>query len=542
MKYKNANMINDLLSKDPVWIVFLFLVSVAAMIMVPLVGIPDGGDVSQHLQFAFTYHDAIANGDLFPGWGANENHGFGSIGIRFYPPVAYYLLTFGRFLTGSWYDAAWINFIFWMFAGSVGIYFWAREWLTPAYSALAGALFTVVPYHLMQIYQVMLFAEFAGTSVLPFCFLFATRVCRDSKPRDILLLGVSFALLILTHIPTTLIGSVGLFAYCLLLIRKEDFLKTLARLGASVTISILLAGFHWIKLATEIGWLAHNSPKYTKGYYDFSVYLFPLYFNAGEKYIQRNLWLLDIAIIFTILMIVPVLISYFLSPKGGKQRKTFFALSGTSLLAIFLLSFLSKFAWTFIPTLQKIQFPWRWLSLLSIFAVVSFAAGLHFLLGHYGNFKVIIRYAALILVFLIVLFGVTQSIILSDPIERTTFESNIVKWQDDVGCQCWWTIWGKPAALDQRLKAAAEGREIEISKWGQESRNFIVGPGKPTDIRVATFFYPFWKARVNGTGVKVENGKNGEIIIPVGSDRSVVELTFEEPVKVRIAGITSLIS
>lgn len=542
MKFNTANLNKVLLSTDPFWIVCLFMFSLVAMIMVPLVGIPDGGDVSQHLQFAFTYHDAILNGDFLPGWGANENHGFGSIGIRFYPPIAYYLLTFARLLTGSWYDAAWINFLFWMFTGAVGVYFWAREWLAPPYSALAGAIFVVVPYHLMQIYQVMLFAEFAGTSVLPFCFLFATRVCNGSRVRDIMLLGLSFAILILTHIPTTLIGSVGLFAYCLLLIQKENFLKTLFRLGASVSISILLAAFHWVKLATEIGWLSHNSPKYTKGYYDFSVYLFPLYFNAGEKFVQRNLWLIDIAITLTILLIVPILISYFLSPKGSKERKTFIALSGTSVLAIFLLSYLSTFVWTAIPTLQKIQFPWRWLSLLSLFAAVSFATALNFLLDRYTSFKVITRYAALILIVIVVLFGFTQSIIFSDPIERSKFETNIVKWQNDVGCQCWWTIWGKPEALDQKTNVIAGGRKTSISNWGHETREFTVAPGEPTNIAVATFYYPFWKARINGIDAAVEKGANGEIIIPVSGERSSVDLTFEEPVKVRVAAFVSFLS
>ena len=53
-------------------------------------------------------------------------------------------------------------------------------------------------------------AEFAGAAVLPFAFLFVERVCRHRRRQDIAGLAVSFALLLLTHLPLAIIGSIAL--------------------------------------------------------------------------------------------------------------------------------------------------------------------------------------------------------------------------------------------------------------------------------------------------------------------------------------------
>ena len=186
------------------------LVAILVMLPIAVFGIPSGNDLAQHYQFAQTYYDSLINGDGFPGWSSRENGGYGSIGIRFYPPAAYYVLATARILAGSWYDASWLTFMFWMILGCAGVYYWARWWLEPKESAIAAIIYAVVPYHLNQLYISFVYADFAATAILPFCFAFLTRVLERERKSDILGLAVSFALLILTHLPTTITGSIGL--------------------------------------------------------------------------------------------------------------------------------------------------------------------------------------------------------------------------------------------------------------------------------------------------------------------------------------------
>ncbi|NJM54354.1 MAG: hypothetical protein HC846_13845 [Blastocatellia bacterium] len=162
-----------------VWVIFFF----ALLITLPLYffGIPGGADMPQHFQFASIFYDSLSHGSFFPSWADKINFGYGDVGIRFYPPLTYYVLSFFRLISGSWYDGACLAIVFFFFVGGIGTYLWAREWFSET-SALVGALFyLIIPYHLNQIYQATLIAEFAAASIIPFCFLYATRVCRKGN-------------------------------------------------------------------------------------------------------------------------------------------------------------------------------------------------------------------------------------------------------------------------------------------------------------------------------------------------------------------------
>src|SRR5690606_6890274 len=117
--------------------------------------------------------------------------GYGSVGIRFYPPLTYLVLGFIQFFTDSWYDSLWISIAFWMIASGVGTYIFARQFLNWSYSLLAAMIYLIAPYHLVQIYQAFLLAEFTASAILPFCFLFAYRLLKDLKWSDAIFFAIS---------------------------------------------------------------------------------------------------------------------------------------------------------------------------------------------------------------------------------------------------------------------------------------------------------------------------------------------------------------
>lgn len=62
--------------------------------MLPIIiwGIPLGADLKNHYRFAVSFHDSIQAGNLYPGWLAETNNGYGDARFRLYPPGLYYLL------------------------------------------------------------------------------------------------------------------------------------------------------------------------------------------------------------------------------------------------------------------------------------------------------------------------------------------------------------------------------------------------------------------------------------------------------------------
>ena len=70
-------------------------------------------------------------------------------------------MAFTRTLTGSWFSGSLLFGLLFGLAGG-GVYFWAREFVSSRSAIWAAVLFTVAPYHLVQLYQAFLLAEFAG--------------------------------------------------------------------------------------------------------------------------------------------------------------------------------------------------------------------------------------------------------------------------------------------------------------------------------------------------------------------------------------------
>ncbi len=103
------------------------------------------------------------------------------------------------------------------------------------------------------------------------------------------------------------------------------------------------------------------------------------------------------------------------------------------------------------------------------------------------------------------------------------------------GCACWWTVWAKEKAFENKEKVSAGDRSVRIEEWKNETRKFVVEAGNTIDVRVATFYYPYWKAKINGEKAEIKMGAEGEILIPVKGEKSEVKLYFSEPAPVKIA-------
>src|SRR5215471_17645659 len=187
--------------QSPEAVRIITVIAISLLILVPLMlgGMPSSRDLSNHFRFALPFYDALRSGHYHPGWLAESTGGYVDTSFRFYPPAVYYLLTLARMLTGDWYRATVLTLGVISGIGGLGVYFWAREIFPGPSSIWAAVAYLIAPYHLNQLFQSFLLAEFAGAAVLPFAFMFVERVCRDRRRRDVAGLAASYALLICTH-------------------------------------------------------------------------------------------------------------------------------------------------------------------------------------------------------------------------------------------------------------------------------------------------------------------------------------------------------
>ncbi len=514
------------------------------MIVLPFViyGIFNGADVKYHFQLADTFYKSILSGDFYPNWGDQENLGYGGIAVRVYPPLTAFLVAITRLVSGSWHSAACLNLFLYTFIGSLGVYLWAKELLSYRAAMLAGVIFCLMPYRLSEIYNGYMFAEYAGSSILPFCFLFTTKICKDNNYKSILGLTLSYAILVITHLPMMLIGSICLFIYTIFLSLQKKSWKHIPKLAISVFLALLATCGYWIKLIVEMK-LMRNTKFRTDHYYEYD-YNFLV---TSPWFDEKLYWYFNLLFLATLILTFSFYLIYYFSGKEiCKTKLKIISLIFT--VSVLMTVFISKPIWKILPFLQEIQFPWRWLTISSIFGSVMVAAGLNPFFDLFEKKFVPLRDSLLKVIgfcgfsALAIVLCITWISYFIGYIPSNKFEDWVSTQSISVGVDTYWTIFTNEESFQIREKIIADNRQIEISEWQPNERIFIVEKGRETSARVATLFYPYWKATVNNIPVEVERTNDGAILIPILAESSTVKLWFQEPFYIILAKYISMVT
>ncbi|MEQ1763641.1 MAG: 6-pyruvoyl-tetrahydropterin synthase-related protein [Pyrinomonadaceae bacterium] len=519
----------------------ILIVMAAIAVSAPIYfwGVPRGNDMPQHFQFALQFESSLSKGALYPGWASEANGGLGDVGVRFYPPLPYYSLVFFKTLTTTWYEGSVLAFAFWFCLGGFGVYFLSREWLDGGASVLAAIVFTWLPYHVNQIYNAFFYAEFAGTAVLPFCFLFVARVVKRCDLLSILGLAAALAVLVLTHLPTAVMGSVALGVYAIAELWENRSLRSFLALGAGGLLGAAASSFYWIKLVAELNYVNHSTPEFTKTTFDFHSNFLAAYFYVGaDDYISRSLWFADLIFLITLGLIVCSILVRRLARSNDSSD--FRPLCFVAASSVFLATPLSWLIWQNFGLLQKIQFPFRFLSVISLCAAVLVAASagcfVRLAATKYRPFVII---SGGLLVATIV-FSFAQVIRPALFTTRTEFDAMMTDHAAAKSCECWWPVWAKPAAL--QTPEGVDGlqtREIKARINGTEHSKVLFTVPDGTSV-INVFYYPHWRLFDSGQSIDIQPDEQGRISFSQGSVSKNLELVFVEPVYVRLAQIVSI--
>lgn len=521
----------------------IFAASVVFILPVYLYGVPSGNDLPQHFQFAASIKNAVLSGEMYPNWASRENYGYGGVGLRFYPPAAHYVLAFAAILTNNWHAASGAAFLFLTSLAGFGIYFWAREWFSERSSLVAGVLYIFAPYHALQIYGAFLYAEYAAAAVLPFCFLLVTRVCRRGTARDVIGLGIAFGALTFTHLPLSIVGALALFVYALILIEFRLFSSESYKLAAGIGLGLAASSYQWIKVVTEMSWINHASDNFSKaGSYDYAKnFLLSFPYLSGLDFDDRSLWLIDFSLLITLVLTVPPGILFYRKAEN-RFKKKLLAVFVVSLGSIFMASTLSRPIYDIVPLLQKIQFPWRWMTIVSMSSIIFAAAGCEHITGLYQKRHHKSYFFLIVGGFLIGLtFTFSQIIRQAVYLPESEFSEMSEKFAAAPNFQCWLPIWASEQKHENRVKIAANGGKIDLTEWSGTKVRFDVESGAETAATVEMFYYPHWRGAINDAPIELFPSTEGKISLRIPAGKSAVSIEFTEPTAVELAKYLSLI-
>ena len=308
------------------------------------------------------------------------------------------------------------------------------------------------------------------------------------------------------------------------------------------------SAFYWVGMVSEMSWLNHASDQFSSGRYGYDQSFFPLYFHVPATESKLAVILADSVIVLSLSFVLTAII-YFIYRKNNretseKQKNIYQTVLPLGLFAFFMTTPLSRPLWQFFTPLQKVQLPMRWTAIVAMCGAVVAAASVHYLLK--GKFlkKRAWSYGCLIFISTVAIYNFVYFFSPTSfaPISREKFENTLSELPQQQSFVCWWAIWSKPDALKISEKIVVDNRQTQIISWEDEQRVFEISAGKPTTVRVATFYYPLWQATVNGKLVEIGKDENGAILIPIGSEESRVELYFQESSAVKLASMLSLLT
>ena len=191
----------------------LAILGVATFLLLPALFSPPMLRDSFWIDWVWTdqFTAELARGNLYPRWLPLANGGAGSPTFYFYPPLAFYVSGLLGLIGLSTYASIIGCFAIALVLSGYAMFAWLQD--TPR-RLLGALLFMAAPYHTVDFYQRGAQAEFLAVGILP---LVALGLYRVSEKRSVTLLAVSYAAMILTHLPLALLTSLFLVApYCIL--------------------------------------------------------------------------------------------------------------------------------------------------------------------------------------------------------------------------------------------------------------------------------------------------------------------------------------
>lgn len=350
------------------------LLSVGLMLTLPAFwsGNLLGADSLSHLVMSRQFINQLANGELYPRWLAGLNDGLGSPVMFFYGPVAYFITALFHPLVGSdpegWHQLALAASLA-VIASGFAAYAWLRSLASANAALITALLYMAEPNHLsVDLYQHFKFAELWGFVWMPLV-LWRVHAVVNCRKGAALGLSVCYALLIMTHLPTTLLFSLIPPLYALFLAEREERVHACMVVTGAMLLGVGLSAVFLLPallLLPDMQLSAIESGRFYFG----SHFLFygPRAFPGLDGVLKF------LGVIYagnTVVILGAYGMGKKLLPLSDKRIANFWAIIGVA--AFFMMLPISKPVWELFPIIQKVQFPSRFGSILALSMVALLA-------------------------------------------------------------------------------------------------------------------------------------------------------------------------
>ena len=331
---------------------------------------------------------ALDEGQFPVRWSANFGYGFGMPLFNFYAPLPYFI---GALFFKMGFDVVTSIKLLCLFINLItiiGSYLLGRKMLGRFGGLLLASAYTLAPYRAVNLFVRGAFSEVFAMAFLPLVLFSILAFVKNQNKKYLLLLLISILAIILSHNLTAMIflPLAGLFAFLYLAYQKK--LKLLWPIAGQFLLALGLSAFYMLPAFIEKDLTIIN--KIFSGYFHYSHhFLYIRQFFQDQWQYGGSAWGPDDDVSFFLgkgqllgLTVLAMLAFCHLikNRKNFIKNQLFFyslVFASFCFFALFMSILKSKFIWDKVQLLQYIQFPWRFLSITSLFLAILVALSIY---------------------------------------------------------------------------------------------------------------------------------------------------------------------
>jgi len=509
-----------------------------------------------HIADIFEMYRAAASGQIPPRLGPDYLWGWGYplfslyYVLPFYLGAAFYALT--KSLTGSFEFV----FVFSAVASIFGMYLFLREFFGKVASLAGSILYLYTPYRAVQIYVRGAMGEALAMAALPFVFWGVSRLVGTPNKKNISILALCLAALILSHNYLWLLAAPFLALFCLgLLYFKKSPLKGMKWVIAGLTLGVGISAYWWLPALKEYNLVSGLTPFALEDHFPFIKQLIIPSWGYGASVwgpydgMSFQIGVVNLAVVAGSLVII------FLKRKSLGKYGSILALAiGGFFVSVVMMNIRTLPLWKLLPIYQFVQFPWRLLFLTTFFSAVLASFVVEAVPRKFGR----LLGAVIIAGCLILTWGYFRPskvvhkddnfylsrmfAVAAEEGERKVVSQDYINWSED-----YLLLPPQVKKADRLFIPKIAGNEnvtvLDIEKINAVSYRANVDASFPAKITFYSLYFPGWTSTLDGVPVQISQGEPfGQMEVSVPQGRHTVEFSWKETPLRKVADFASIIS
>jgi len=197
-----------------------------------------------HLLRLFHLDMLVQQGVLWPRWAPGMVFGYGYPLFNFCPILSYYPMLILHRLGLGFLQSFNLTLALSVLASGLAMYLWARQVIGQRGAFVAAVAYMLSPYQLYDVYWRGNAPESLTLPMIPLVMWAALRVSQERRWRYALMGALAYAAIFLMHVPTSLIFTLALLSYLLVLIWGAQNRRAVAfQLAGMMILAVGMAAF-----------------------------------------------------------------------------------------------------------------------------------------------------------------------------------------------------------------------------------------------------------------------------------------------------------